>query len=203
MPPPETPDAVRAGPAQGGKRKRTDRVVSKSSEPSKLVLQQSSAVKSPAETRPVYPAFVYDLRRRLHIDTGDRGSIEKLAAEVERHIDTLDITSRYQNYGNEEMEQLGTNLWNQAVRMGRDAKDGDDDKAAAERTLLLHCRLLAFLILHSARWSGTETERSRIVGLLKISLKASRPCLGRPLELMFLLVGNKQSHLPTIVTRGR
>ncbi|KAH7075854.1 meiosis protein SPO22/ZIP4 like-domain-containing protein [Paraphoma chrysanthemicola] len=79
----------------------------------------------------------------------------------------------------DELDKLGTDLWNLSTRLRRDdaAADGKSKEVAARknRTLCL-LRAFAFLVLDSAAAHAKGRSRKACIRLMKVALKAARVC---------------------------
>jgi len=177
----ETADAVVGAPTRRGKRKRTDQIICES-----RLLRRGVPI-APGRRSPPSPvplplrqclAFASELERRLPLEwVGLSTTAETLTADIQDHIDAL-RSSRMGAFGDQDADRLGTNLWNQATRLRREIKD--DAGPSKRRKLLLCTRVFAFQLLDLAHWSETDTTASQAARLLKVSLKASRSCIGKP-----------------------
>jgi hypothetical protein len=95
----------------------------------------------------------------------------------------------------DELDRLGTELWNISTRLRRDdpASDGKT-KADAPRKVLVACllRVFAFFLLDSAAVQARNHPRKSCIRLMKVALKAARVCIER----------NEPNHATKILERA-
>ena len=82
----------------------------------------------------------------------------------------------------DELDKLGTELWNQATRLRRkDESDIDaksEDATAHKFHILPFLRAYAFMLLDSAGGRGPKgRQRKNCIRLIKVALKAARVCI--------------------------
>ncbi|ORY11635.1 meiosis protein SPO22/ZIP4 like-domain-containing protein [Clohesyomyces aquaticus] len=81
----------------------------------------------------------------------------------------------------DELDRLGTELWNLATRLLRDGPppDGKSEERVAQRKKNVRLlRVFAFLLLDTAGGQGKKgRERKNCIRLIKVALKAARVCL--------------------------
>jgi len=83
----------------------------------------------------------------------------------------------------EELDQLGTELWNLSTRLRREDLQPNgksrEDVARRNRAIVL-LRVFSFLLLDSASGQGTKSrERKTCIRLMKVALKAAKVCIER------------------------
>jgi hypothetical protein len=83
----------------------------------------------------------------------------------------------------EELDRLGTELWNLSTRLRRDDPQlngkSREDVEHRNRALVL-LRVFAFLLLDSAGGQGSRSrERKTCIRLMKVALKAAKVCIER------------------------
>jgi hypothetical protein len=81
----------------------------------------------------------------------------------------------------DELDRLGTELWNLSTRLRRDASDPDDrskEKEARGNRALVLLRAYSFLLLDTAGGQGTKgRKRKSCIRLMKVALKAAKVCI--------------------------
>jgi len=158
-------------------------------------------------------AFCADLAARLPTST-DSAAIEALFDDVTIHLRAVKIFWQKRSQQQQldvrgtqtlhELECEAISLWNLCTRLRREVSVNDAASTATNgavgmrKSLLLRCRVFAFLLIDAARRSvGAEGEkkkkkRSEVVAvedltyLLRLALKAARSCIeggGQELEL--------------------
>jgi len=80
----------------------------------------------------------------------------------------------------DELDKLGTELWNLSTRLRRD-ESGPDGRAKEEATrknrVLCLLRVFSFLVLDSAAAQAKGRPRKSCIRLMKVALKAARVCI--------------------------
>jgi hypothetical protein len=81
----------------------------------------------------------------------------------------------------EELDRLGTELWNLSTRLRREDPQSNgksqEDLARRNRSIVL-LRVFSFLLLDSAGGQGTKgRERKTCIRLMKVALKAAKVCI--------------------------
>ncbi|KAJ5063293.1 meiosis protein SPO22/ZIP4 like-domain-containing protein [Bipolaris maydis] len=105
-----------------------------------------------------------------------------LVDDLQTHIRTLPLQASSTVFAKqEELDRLGTELWNLAIRLRRDETDvtiqSSDVTATQKRTLSL-LRAFSFLLLDSAGGHDTKRrQRKNCIRLMKVALKAARVCI--------------------------
>ncbi|KAI4944815.1 hypothetical protein J4E91_008503 [Alternaria rosae] len=106
-----------------------------------------------------------------------------IAGELQAQILGLPLkTSTAVTARQDELDKLGTELWNQATRLRRDTSVVDNrpkDSAANKTDIVPFLRAFAFLLLDSAGGRGPNNARQRksCIRLMKVALKAARVCI--------------------------
>lgn len=124
----------------------------------------------------VVPAFAAVLESQLPAAASSRAP-GALHEEVEKHIS---IFPNFSSLGTaaaakfEEIDSVGTTLWNLCTRLLRD-HEPDDSKYRPD--ILLNTRVFAFLLLNCAHESGKGTS-GNLLRLMKIGIKAAKSSLG-------------------------
>jgi hypothetical protein len=80
----------------------------------------------------------------------------------------------------DELDRLGTELWNLSTRLRRDdsAPSGrSKDEVAHKKRLLCLLRVFSFLVLDSAAAQAKGRPRKSCIRLMKVALKAARVCI--------------------------
>ncbi|KAI0588960.1 SPO22 domain-containing protein [Pyrenophora tritici-repentis] len=81
----------------------------------------------------------------------------------------------------DELDRLGTELWNQATRLRRNHLGADDqpnDATSFENRSILLLRVFSFFLLATAGGHGIKgPKRTSCVRLIKVALKAARVCI--------------------------
>jgi hypothetical protein len=80
----------------------------------------------------------------------------------------------------DELDRLGTELWNLSTRLRRDdlAHGGKSkDEVARKRRMLCLLRVFSFLLLDSAAAQAKGRPRKSCIRLMKVALKAARVCI--------------------------
>ncbi|XP_014560370.1 hypothetical protein COCVIDRAFT_89663 [Bipolaris victoriae FI3] len=122
-------------------------------------------------------AFATALIQR--VEGGDDTTI---ADDLQSHIRTLPLQASSTVLAKqEELDRLGTELWNLTIRLRRDETDvtirSSDITANRKRTLSL-LRAFSFLLLDSAGGHDTKhRQRKNCIRLMKVALKAARVCI--------------------------
>lgn len=129
-------------------------------------------------------AFASSLTKRI---TCDRDPT--LVDDLQTHIRGLPLqASSVVNAKQDELDALGTELWNQATRMSRNESGTDGKPRNAtpfeDRGIPL-LRAFSFFLLDTAGGQGTKGRRRKsCVRLIKVALKAARVCIdGNELQI--------------------
>ena len=102
------------------------------------------------------------------------GLIDNLVKKIETFPrGTEHAVSKYA----QELDQLGTALWNQCTRLRRKFQVSDLSPKATLMNILL-ARIYALLLLDSAQPSAQATF-ANVLRLLKLALKVVKNCIGR------------------------
>lgn len=175
----EAPAGANAAQAAGSKRKRSN------------ILGMAFFSVSPFEPltpillTPLFTDLVSDLERRLPSIKGDTVAAAALTDHVRRRILQKDL-NRLDEDG--DAHKAGVLLWNLVLRLERDAEKTTKSTAPAEyRRLLLHSRVLAFVIIdRSTCPEVSSTNRgedpsagSQMIYLLSIAVRAAKACIGK------------------------
>ncbi|EUC48226.1 hypothetical protein COCMIDRAFT_87783 [Bipolaris oryzae ATCC 44560] len=110
------------------------------------------------------------------------GQDTTLADDLRANIRTLPLQASSTVLAKqEELDRLGTELWNLAIKLRRDEADviiqSSDITANQKRTLSL-LRAFSFLLLDSAGGHDTKRrQRKNCIRLMKVALKAARVCI--------------------------
>jgi hypothetical protein len=122
-------------------------------------------------------AFASALTKRL-----EGGRDTTLVDDLQAHIRGLPLPpSSAVTAKQDELDRLGTGLWNLSTRLRRDASDPDDrskEKEARGSRALALLRAYSFLLLDTAGGQGTKgRKRKSCVRLMKVALKAAKVCI--------------------------
>jgi hypothetical protein len=124
-------------------------------------------------------AFADNLQKQLQSDHHSADATRNLLEDVKKTTRSLHdraLGGNHGMYGDEDLDQCGTALWNLCVKLRHKSPDGNLPPPKRE-TLLLSSRVLAFLILDLAQWSE-KSPAAVVVHLMKLALKAGRCCVG-------------------------
>lgn len=128
-------------------------------------------------------SFSKGVAERLRADPRDIN----LSAELQSHTRTLPLAPSTVNADRqEELDGLGTELWNISTRLRRDDTNYD-------KKLLCLLRVFAFLLLDSGQQSSRSNTQN-CVRLLKVALKAARFCLDQKQTELCLKVLERAAH---------
>ncbi|KAI4675119.1 uncharacterized protein J4E88_008023 [Alternaria novae-zelandiae] len=122
--------------------------------------------------------FASTLSKRI-----EAGNHATIIGELQAQIPGLPLkTSSAVTARQEEVDRLGTELWNQATRLRRDISEVNNqpkDSAADKTNVVPFLRAYAFLLLDSAGGRGPNNVRQRksCIRLMKVALKAARVCI--------------------------
>jgi hypothetical protein len=124
------------------------------------------------------PAFASNLSKR--VDAGNNEAA--LIGELQVQIRGLPLqASSAVTAKQDELDRLGTELWNQATRLRRNDSDTDTqpkDATAYKTRILPFLRAYAFLLLDSAAGQGPKVpQRKSCIRLIKVALKAAGVCI--------------------------
>jgi hypothetical protein len=137
------------------------------------------------------PAFAAGLEEHLPGSLEDDKVAARLTSDIEKHIQLV-RSSRIRAFGNEELDRLGTCIWNLAIRLRREA-EAEAEAATRWKSLQTNSRVFAFLILDLALWSEAEATAEAIIHLTRIALKAGRSCIGEFQSSVALLMKSDSS----------
>ena len=119
-------------------------------------------------------AFATDLEAQLPAAATPRTS-GTLLKELETHISTFpNKFALLAAAKSEEVDRLGTSIWNLCTRLRRDF-DSDDPKDVP--VILLLARVFSFLMLDGA-YDGGRSAPGNLARLVKIGIKAGKSCIG-------------------------
>ena len=122
--------------------------------------------------------FVASLQARLSTSPPALPVDDQLLDSLKGHVRTLHSTCQKTNHpfsGNEELDKLGTSIWNLSTRLLRDT---DGTSASPERRKLPgYARVFAFYLLDAAQPRGKANFGSK-VRLMRLALKAGRSSIG-------------------------
>jgi hypothetical protein len=122
-------------------------------------------------------AFASSLEGRCTSSPHDPNLVEDLQA----HVRTLPLqASSIVTAKRDELDRLGTELWNFSTRLRRDDKpdDGNKGELARRNQRLCLLRVFAFLLLDTVGGHATKTRESKhYIRLMKVALKAARVCI--------------------------
>jgi len=124
------------------------------------------------------PAFASTLSKRI-----EAGNHATIIGELQAQILGLPLkTSSAVTARQEELDRLGTELWNQATRLRRDisgVNNQPNDPAADQINVVPFLRAYAFLLLDSAggRRPNNVRQHKSCIRLMKVALKAARVCI--------------------------
>ncbi|KAI4712219.1 hypothetical protein J4E89_002485 [Alternaria sp. Ai002NY15] len=122
--------------------------------------------------------FASTLSKRI-----EAGNHATIVGELQAQILGLPLkTSTAVTARQEELDRLGTELWNQATRLRRDisvVNNQPKDSATDKNNVVPFLRAYAFLLLDSAGGRGPNNVRQRksCIRLMKVALKAARVCI--------------------------
>jgi hypothetical protein len=80
----------------------------------------------------------------------------------------------------DELDKLGTELWNLSTRLRRDESVNNGnakDKTAHKNRMICFLRNFAFLLLDSAAAQAKDRPQKSCVRLMRVALKAARECI--------------------------
>jgi hypothetical protein len=120
------------------------------------------------------PAFATDLEAQLPAATRARTS-GTLLTEIENQLSNF--PAKFGTFATskcEEVDQIGTTLWNLCTRLRRDV--GSDNPKDVPIILLL-TRVFSFLLLDGA-YEGGRNAPGNLARLMKIGIKAGKSCIG-------------------------
>lgn len=124
------------------------------------------------------PAFASTLNKRI-----EAGNHATIVGELQAQILGLPLKATSAVIARqEELDRLGTELWNQATRLRRDTSvvnNRPKDSAANMTDIVPFLRAFAFLLLDSAVGRGPNNARQRksCIRLMRVALKAARVCI--------------------------
>jgi hypothetical protein len=150
----------------------------------KAVLSECRTSRLPDRYTHLPPAFAATLVKRI-----EAGSHVPLIPEIQVQIRGLPLkTSSAVIAKQDELDKLGTELWNQATRLRSDKHDirgVPNDSTADKANVVPFLRAYAFLLLDSAGARGKDgRKRKSCIRLMKVALKAARVCIeGSELEV--------------------
>ncbi|KAH8730487.1 meiosis protein SPO22/ZIP4 like-domain-containing protein [Phaeosphaeriaceae sp. PMI808] len=111
----------------------------------------------------------------------DKAHDPSLVNDIQSHIRGLPFpTSSTLTAKQNELDRLGTELWNLSTRLRRDESPTDGKgKADTARKNIAACilRVFSFLLLDSAAASAKGSQRKSSIRLMKVALKAARACI--------------------------
>ncbi len=132
-------------------------------------------------TKRICPAeFADQLQKRFLDGTKDSASVEALMAEIREHTDRLHGMYQKPNIKpalNQQLDDMGTRLWNLCNRLRRDSADESMDV----KRLFVVGRAFAFHLLAVAHRSE-KYQLSAAIRLIKLALKAGGSCIGESPE---------------------
>jgi hypothetical protein len=119
------------------------------------------------------PAFADSLQSRLTSGPFDA----TLATDLQTQINVLPLpASSALNLKRDELDKVGTALWNTSTRLKR-----EENTDGSGKQVLCLLRVFAFLILESAaaglKAKTEEWDQDAVVRLMKVALKSARVCL--------------------------
>lgn len=117
--------------------------------------------------------FAHELLKKLPNVKDESGS-QKLIPELEHQIRGIKSYASHGAHRYEQLDALGTDLWNTCIRLNR---DNEDATALVRKTLIL-ARVFAFQILSLAQDIG-DTNSGRLIRLAKLAIKSGRSCIGK------------------------
>lgn len=176
----EAPLCANAVQSAGSKRKRGHILGMLFVPASSVILDHCDPFHSPSVLD-----VVSDLERRLPSIKSDTVAAAALADTVRRRILQKD-PSRFDDDG--AARKAGVLLWNLVLRLERDAEKTTASTAPAEyRLLLLHSRVLAFVIIDKstcqdtsvARGEEEKSARLQVLHLMSIAVRAAKACIGK------------------------
>lgn len=91
------------------------------------------------------------------------------------HVRTLHLYCQKANHsfsGNQELDQLGTSIWNLSTRSMRNT-----DGRLSHRKLGVYARSFAFYLLDAAQYHG-KGNSGNVIRLMRLALKAAKSSLG-------------------------
>ncbi|KAF2199170.1 SPO22-domain-containing protein [Delitschia confertaspora ATCC 74209] len=128
-------------------------------------------------------SFASSLTNRLTSSPTDHSLVE----DLQNHVRTLPLQlSSMPIAKREELDAMGTELWNLSTRLRRDVQNqtGGAEEELIRNKVLCLLRLFAFLILDNCGRPATKSgDGKNCIRLMKIALKTARVCLdGKELE---------------------
>ncbi|PSN68963.1 SPO22-domain-containing protein [Corynespora cassiicola Philippines] len=101
--------------------------------------------------------------------------------DLQKHVTGLPLQkSSVYATKQDELDRLGTELWNATTRLRRDTSKEEQKKENMEEHARFHCylRMFSLLLLDSAsNQAGREGTRKTCVRLMKVALKTARTCV--------------------------
>jgi tetratricopeptide (TPR) repeat protein len=126
----------------------------------------------------LFPAFASTFTKRI-----DAGNDTALIGDLQAQIRSLPLqASSAVTAKQDELDKLGTELWNQTTRLRRNdescTESQSKDATANKPRVLPFLRAYAFLLLDSAGGLGQKgKQRKSCIRLIKVALKAARVCI--------------------------
>ncbi|OIW27318.1 SPO22-domain-containing protein [Coniochaeta ligniaria NRRL 30616] len=120
------------------------------------------------------PDFATSLEKRLTTISPASPVDDQLLAALQTHVRTLHGYCQKPSHpssSNEELEKLGTSIWNLSTRLMRDTDGGP--AWPDRRRLVVYARVFAFHILDAAQHSG-KVDLGNKVRLMRLALKAGK-----------------------------
>ena len=137
-------------------------------------------------------AFASSLTKRIENAHDD----PTLLDDLQTHIRGLPLQASLVVIAKQdELDRLGTELWNQATRLHRHQYAADDqpkDPKSFENRGIPLLRAFSFFLLETAGGQGTKgRQRKSCVRLVKVALKAARVCIeGNELQIATKVLGS-------------
>ncbi|KAK9417597.1 putative Meiosis protein SPO22/ZIP4 like-domain-containing protein [Seiridium unicorne] len=116
-------------------------------------------------------AFAQDMHEKLP-NLKDESDVRHVIDELENQIRTLKSHTLQGPRWNDQLDLVGTDLWNTCVRL---THNSNEHSASVRRALVL-TRVLAFQILVLAQGTNSN-EPDRLIRLAKLAIKTGRSCI--------------------------
>ncbi|KAF2629751.1 SPO22-domain-containing protein [Macroventuria anomochaeta] len=169
-----------------------------------MALGQSAAKLEREKKVQTVIAFASSLTSRL-----DKPQKPALVTDLQNHIRHLPLqASPAVTAKRDELDKLGTELWNLSTRLRRDepAHDGNPkDGNARNSSIVCLLRAYAFLLLDSAGSQMVKgRERKSCIRLMKVALKAAKACiLGKDLESATRVLERAATYEDILIGKGQ
>jgi hypothetical protein len=142
----------------------------------KVLLSECNSYASPPAWCSHLVAFASNLPERF-----ENGRDTSLANDLQAHIRTLPLQASSTVTGKQdELDRLGTELWNLSTRLRRDepvTNSTTEEESTQKNRCTCLLRVFSFLLVDSAATQAKGRQRKSCVRLMKVALKAARVCI--------------------------